>query len=176
MELPHGMSYQAMQAAIHGNTDPELPFVYRTSTLTPEDAARLNDAFDFQIVGGTHGWPNGRGALSSPTDTEYDAVVDATAVLDADRGDVLFVEGPGRDGEMAYRVPHLTDPAELRRHAEEQRDERTIDAFAYATILAAARGIPAMHADIGKWMMVTYLRGVGASSLRPIMEVSSEHY
>jgi hypothetical protein len=173
--------FAEMQAAVHGQTQQELPYPYHTSQITAEQAEAANAAFDFKIVGGTHGsvhgWARGTVSLSSPTDVEYQAAADAVAELDASRGDRLFVEGPGMDGEPLVPATMLAkSPAQLRDYAERGREERTIDAFKYAGVLAVSYGIAAVRADISAGMARAYTQAVGRPNLMAIAKEGKQGY
>lgn len=129
------------------------------------EAEALNTAFDFVVVGGTHAWGNGRHALFSTSDVEYDAAAGAVAELDAARGDMLFLENPGHNGSPHYAAVTGKDPAQLRALAAQHREERTRNAFHYAAHLAAAEGVPVFNADISEPIVQAYLTRTGEQSL-----------
>jgi len=118
-----------------------VPNLYHNDQLSTADAERINSSINIIGFAGAHG--NGDGF--KPTDKQYQEMADIVAGLDAKRGDVLFVEGCGYDTPV---VSYPFSSGQLTAIAQELRSRRNISAFDYAEMLAVAKGVPTVTADM----------------------------
>jgi hypothetical protein len=162
-----------MYSAVDGSST-YAPYQCHSDFLAPGYAEKLNDAFDFVVVGALHGFGEGTQSINAPCEQEYQVVADAVAGLDPLKGDKLFVEGPGAGDEQLFSKKLAADPAALLAAAEQDREEKKISTFRYAGALAVAKGVPTRYADMSRSMVNHFLAATAQPDVKAVA-ISSEY-
>jgi hypothetical protein len=142
---------------------------YHSGEITPEQAAALNQAYNFVIVGGLHFQYSGE---HRPTREMYNVMNLLTLPLAAAKGDKLYIEGYGYSRKPdAYYMQAMSwlDP-----EVEALRRSGDIDTFHYAAAKVAMRGVKVSYADMHKEVHDAYLQQAGVVDLAGLKQKGSD--
>jgi len=133
---------------------------YHFADITPGQAELLNDSVTIKLFGFTHGSFEDRMRNADQVDIEYAQAAGVVESLDASRGDVLFTELSGHEGEaLDWSFVHAsyTDHADKLAALEVARQNRVLTPSDYALELARLKGVPIVVADMHKEVQQQYI-------------------
>ena len=134
-----------------GGPEQAKPAVLRpVFELAPETAAAINSAITIKTFGCGHGGGlDDRFASLKQIEVEFDVAAAVADSLDPARGDVLFVESLGCEGDYKNKYEKLSGTLERLLLLDMLRANRLIHAVEYAALRAKFKGIRVVFADMG---------------------------
>lgn len=155
-----------------------LDLPHHNDALSPQQAEAISAAYSIELAFAWHGTVEGE-ELAMPLDCDYE--VAAALINSLKPSDVLFVEEAGflhaeRLGDVSFDAESIDDSQRLLMldRLSKLRQEKAIDVFDYAALLARVKNIPVVHADLDGFELEHVGKAYGGGRTSSLREINQD--